>query len=142
MANNITFMRDDVPTVRMEGCNVIHEPAKYVGNMIASPDITYLTGPLVDRLHKFEELGHEPEQLEKIIKLYHIYKIQEHSVCGSLAKKEKPTYVGPLSNKFVCPRCAALVYPSMKYCSECGQSLDWDWDIASLYPSLNKEEKI
>ena len=34
------------------------------------------------RLYEYEELGYSPEQLEQIIRLYHIYKLEAHSTYG------------------------------------------------------------
>lgn len=42
----------------------------------------YMKGPLVDRLHEFEKLGYEPEQLYRIIHLYRHYRQAAHSQYG------------------------------------------------------------
>lgn len=34
------------------------------------PTYTYLVGPIVDRLHAFEEIGLEPEELKALVRYY------------------------------------------------------------------------
>lgn len=35
---------------------------------------------------------------------------------------KKPFHRFPISS---CPKCNRVVYPQMKYCSDCGQKFDW-----------------
>ena len=49
---------------------------EHVGNRI------WASGEVTDRLHEFEKLGYEPQQLENIIKLYRIYRQAAHSQYG------------------------------------------------------------
>ena len=56
----------------------------------------YLAGPVVDRLHEFEKLGYEPEQLEEILKKYDdlrrrysMYRLMAHSTFGNAVAAAK-----------------------------------------------------
>lgn len=51
----------------------------------------YTIGEIVNQLCKYEDLGYTPEQLEQIIRLYNIYKLQAHSTFGLCSG----TKVGP-----------------------------------------------
>ena len=42
----------------------------------------WASGEVTDRLHEFEKLGYDPEQLERIIKLWRVYRQAAHSQYG------------------------------------------------------------
>lgn len=50
-----------------------------------------LSGPIVDRLHEFEKLGYEPEELKSLIERYHAYKLMAHSTFGKCAFNYRAT---------------------------------------------------
>lgn len=50
-------------------------------------DVWRVTGKIIDRLHEYEKLGYEPEQLERIIKLWRVYRQMAHSQYGTMATK-------------------------------------------------------
>lgn len=49
---------------------------------IVQSDSHYLVGPIVDRLHAFEELGYEPEEIKEIIRRYRMYRLAMTSYYG------------------------------------------------------------
>ena len=49
---------------------------------VAVNNSCYTTGPIVDRLHEFEKLGYEPEELKDIIRRWRMYRQAMNSVYG------------------------------------------------------------
>lgn len=99
-----------------------------------SDKTTYLCGSVVNRLHEFEKLGYEPEQLSRIIMLYRQYKQAAHSIYGrcafnyqdtdSLKKRDDAVdtlyYLCKLAGDVENAQCDDLnnVHPSMIYTKE------------------------
>lgn len=55
--------------------------------MIVNSENHYLVGPIVDRLHTFEELGYEPEEIKEIIRRYRMYRLAMNSFYGGFTYK-------------------------------------------------------
>lgn len=67
-----------------------------------------------DRLREFEELGYEPEQLKEIIRLYHIYKLEAHSVYGKSGSKDNKVEFDPEKDLLVF-KSKALLHPDVMH---------------------------
>lgn len=53
----------------------------------------YITGPVIDRLHAFEELGYEPEELKELIMRYRAYRLAANSCYGKTTWPKKNPYL-------------------------------------------------
>lgn len=76
----------------------------------------YLAGPVIDRLHEFEKLGYEPEQLQRIIDKNKYYKIIANCHYGAY---------GTLTNRSLYEAFRKAGDEELKKCD----------DIKSMYPS-------
>lgn len=85
----------------------------------------YFEGPVVDRLHEFEKLGYEPEELKKIINLFRVYRQAAHSTYGMTATKKNDAvdtlyYMAKLAGDVENAQCKDIrsMYPSMMFTKE------------------------
>ena len=94
-----------------------------------------VTGKIVDRLHEFEKLGYEPEQLEKILKRYDdlrrrysMYRLMEHSTFGKCGTYQDTDSLSSKRNDAI-----DALYYMYKLAGDVENS-QCD-DIRSMYPS-------
>lgn len=89
--------------------------------------ISYLAGPIADRLHAFEELGFEPDQLQEIITEYKKMKAQEEKLAEEPVKE--PKRLDMLAAMAYSHNVLQNMYPKSLFISTDGWSNDSLWDM-------------